>query len=84
MQTTLCCPHSACCLRVIVLDHHKTAIEMLTPSEAHCPNLDLQLDINRSGATIALDYFKPQVHTSIVLFAPHTDQPVAAQWVVMT
>lgn len=65
-------------LRVIVLDHHKTAIEMLTPSEAHCPNLDLQLDINRSGATIALDYFKPQVHTSIVLFAPHTVQPVAA------
>lgn len=46
-------------LRVIVLDHHKTAFEMLMPTK--CANLDLQLDMNRSGATIALDYFTPQV-----------------------
>lgn len=50
-------------LRVIVLDHHKTAVDMLSLSQSQHPNLDLQLDMNRSGATIALDYFKPQVST---------------------
>lgn len=47
--------------RVILLDHHKTAFEMFDAPDSQHPNLDVQLDINKSGATIALDYFKPQV-----------------------
>ena len=50
--------------RVILLDHHKTAFEMFEASESLHPNLDVQLDMNRSGATIALDYFKPQVRSN--------------------
>ena len=55
-------PNKHAVLRVIVLDHHKTAIDMLAASESQYPTLDLQLDINRSGATIARDYFKPEVN----------------------
>lgn len=44
-----------------MLDHHKTALEMLNTTESQHPNLDAQLDMSRSGATIALDYFKPKV-----------------------
>lgn len=49
--------------RVVVLDHHKTALEMLNTTESQHPNLDAQIDMSRSGATIALDYFKPEVLT---------------------
>lgn len=54
--------------RVIVLDHHKTALEMLNTTESQHPNLDARLDMSRSGATIALDYFKPEVHRLKFLF----------------
>ncbi len=47
--------------RVVVLDHHKTAMESLNTTESQHPNLDAQIDMSRSGATIALDYFKPEV-----------------------
>jgi oligoribonuclease NrnB/cAMP/cGMP phosphodiesterase (DHH superfamily) len=47
--------------RVIILDHHKTAFGMFEAPESQHPNLDVQLDMNRSGATIALGYFQPQV-----------------------
>lgn len=47
--------------RVIVLDHHKTAQDMLNTTESQHPNLDAQIDMSRSGATIALDYFRPAV-----------------------
>ncbi|KAK4743928.1 hypothetical protein SAY87_010240 [Trapa incisa] len=45
--------------RVIVLDHHKTALEMLggdTPE-----NVLKVIDMGRSGATIAHDYFKKRL-----------------------
>ena len=45
--------------RVIVLDHHKTAAEHLGPSTGAHPNLEVNLDMGRSGATIARDYFSP-------------------------
>ena len=54
-------PNKPAVLRVIVLDHHKTAFDMLTATAPQYPNLDLQLDMNRSGATIALDHFRPEV-----------------------
>eukprot|EP00276_Gloeochaete_wittrockiana_P002079 CAMPEP_0184674296 /NCGR_PEP_ID=MMETSP0308-20130426/87161_1 /TAXON_ID=38269 /ORGANISM="Gloeochaete witrockiana, Strain SAG 46.84" /LENGTH=255 /DNA_ID=CAMNT_0027121885 /DNA_START=315 /DNA_END=1082 /DNA_ORIENTATION=- len=45
--------------KLIVLDHHKTAIEMFDrmKTKQQYTNLELNLDINRSGATIARDYF---------------------------
>ncbi|CAD7702849.1 unnamed protein product [Ostreobium quekettii] len=46
--------------RVTVLDHHKTAAESLPDVEGRPSNLEVVLDISRSAATIALDYFRPQ------------------------
>ena len=54
---------TAACSRakaVIILDHHKTAAEELASKEAEVkamPNLFLNIDMDRSGATIARDYF---------------------------
>ena len=42
--------------RVVLLDHHKTAAEML-PDLTGCTNLETVVDMNRSGATISWDYF---------------------------
>ena len=44
---------------MIVLDHHKTAAEHLGTSAGGVPNLEVNLDMGRSGATIARDYFSP-------------------------
>jgi oligoribonuclease NrnB/cAMP/cGMP phosphodiesterase (DHH superfamily) len=41
----------------VVLDHHKTALETLPPNGTGPPNLQVLLDMRRSGATIAYDYF---------------------------
>ena len=43
--------------RVVVLDHHKTALETLPPNGTGPPNLQILLDMKRSGATIAYDFF---------------------------
>ena len=43
--------------RVTVLDHHKTAAENLAGAAA--PNLEVTLDMERSGAIIARDHFAP-------------------------
>ena len=60
--------------RVVVLDHHKTAMEDLMGPEALAarpPNLDVTFDMNRCGASIARDYFRPpltpQVETMIAM-----------------
>lgn len=46
-------------LKVIVLDHHKSGQEDLAaPALANLANLETHFDMNRSGATIARDYFK--------------------------
>ena len=44
-----------------MLDHHKTAAEALGGSAPLPGTLDVHLDMERSGATISLDYFQPQV-----------------------
>ncbi|PIA63917.1 hypothetical protein AQUCO_00201322v1 [Aquilegia coerulea] len=43
---------------VIILDHHKTALEMFSLSTSIGENVTKIIDIERSGATIAYDYFK--------------------------
>jgi nanoRNase/pAp phosphatase (c-di-AMP/oligoRNAs hydrolase) len=43
--------------KVIVLDHHKTAHESLCGRDDLPDNLEINIDMNRSGATIARDYF---------------------------
>jgi hypothetical protein len=54
--------------RVIVLDHHKTAFEMFQrPAVGNVSfdidNCEVNLDMDRSGATMALDYWKPTTLT---------------------
>ena len=47
--------------RVTLLDHHKTAFEEMESHVDTPKNLEVNLDMHLSGATIALQYFKPQV-----------------------
>ncbi|KAG2664872.1 hypothetical protein I3760_16G102600 [Carya illinoinensis] len=46
--------------RVVVLDHHKTAVEKLSETPTG-ENVSKVLDMERSGATIAFDYFKEKL-----------------------
>lgn len=48
-------------VRVIILDHHKTALEKLTHDCSIGQNVIKVIDIQRSGATIAFDYFKQKL-----------------------
>ncbi|KAL5081367.1 hypothetical protein RYX36_009788 [Vicia faba] len=48
--------------RVIVLDHHKTALESLCSDDTSLgENVTKVIDMERSGATIAFDYFKEKL-----------------------
>ncbi|KAI3895379.1 hypothetical protein MKX03_032592 [Papaver bracteatum] len=46
---------------VIILDHHKTAVEMFKADTSICENVVKVIDMERSGATIAYDYFKKKL-----------------------
>jgi oligoribonuclease NrnB/cAMP/cGMP phosphodiesterase (DHH superfamily) len=46
--------------QVVVLDHHKTAAEQLSDVSTHPANLAVCLDMQRSGAAIARDFFGTQ------------------------
>ena len=43
--------------KVVVLDHHKTAQESLQGRSNLPDNMDINIDMHRSGATLARDYF---------------------------
>ncbi|XP_071703699.1 uncharacterized protein [Rutidosis leptorrhynchoides] len=47
--------------RVIILDHHKTALKMLNDGEFSFANVTKVIDMRRSGATIAYDFFKDKI-----------------------
>lgn len=47
--------------RVIILDHHKTALKMLADGEFAGENVMKVIDMGRSGATIAYDFFKKKI-----------------------
>ncbi|KAH0688554.1 hypothetical protein KY284_019107 [Solanum tuberosum] len=49
--------------RVVVLDHHKTAKELLGGGTSVTENVSKVIDMDRSGATIAYDYFKEKLIT---------------------
>lgn len=46
---------------VVVLDHHKTALESLGSKAFSNGNVEKVIDMDRSGATIAFDYFKEKL-----------------------
>ena len=47
--------------KMTILDHHKTSKEMVdTIVQENIPNLEVVFDMERSGATIAWDYFFPE------------------------
>ncbi|XP_027357338.1 uncharacterized protein LOC113866734 [Abrus precatorius] len=53
--------------RVIVLDHHKTALDKLGSEASLGGNVDKIVDMERSGATIAFDYFKEKLVSADVV-----------------
>ncbi len=65
--------HVTVTCRVTILDHHKTAVEAFAslPAGRIPKNLRINLDMNKSGCTMALDYFLPQVGLSSVRGAAH-------------
>ncbi len=61
------------------MDHHKTALEML-PNGGDCPqNLEIVLDMKRSGATIAYDYFTEKLQEATNEAASANEQAEAVQ-----
>ncbi|KAL8463608.1 hypothetical protein ACS0TY_034313 [Phlomoides rotata] len=46
---------------VVILDHHKTALEMLSSGAPVSGNLTKVINMDRSVATIAYDYFKERL-----------------------
>lgn len=46
---------------MVILDHHKTALEMLGGENPVGENVCRVIDMQRSGATIAYDYFKEKL-----------------------
>ena len=65
--------------RVVLLDHHKTAIDDFNAQNNLPGNLEANFDLNLSGATIALEYFKPQVLLDSVLQPPAEADIVPSQ-----
>ncbi|KAJ4960898.1 hypothetical protein NE237_020808 [Protea cynaroides] len=47
--------------RVVILDHHKTAVEILGGNSLDSENVVKVIDMKRSGATISYDYFKEEL-----------------------
>lgn len=61
----LCClSASRVSCRVVVVDHHKTAAAALTGKKDLPDNLEVNLDMKHSGAQLALQHFKPEVHAA--------------------
>jgi len=54
---------------VVILDHHKTAMEMLEANEYDHKNCVKVIDMNRSGATIAYDFFTERLLSENMGFA---------------
>ncbi|CAM6122927.1 unnamed protein product [Calypogeia fissa] len=50
--------------QVVILDHHKTALDSLPQNGEGPQNLHCVLDMNRSGATISYDYFEEKLLSS--------------------
>ncbi|KAK3224645.1 hypothetical protein Dsin_004507 [Dipteronia sinensis] len=53
--------------RVIVLDHHKTALDASMAGLMEGENVSKVIDMKRSGATIAFDYFKERIKDEIFI-----------------
>lgn len=59
--------------RVVLLDHHKTAAEILDElraTSAWPANLEVVIDMDRSGATISWDYFSALTVRISAILAP--------------
>ena len=69
--------------RCVVLDHHKTAFEHLSAENHQLPpNLEVNMHMHRSGATIALDYFQPLegITPDTIQFFKHIEDGDLWQW----
>jgi len=51
--------------RVTILDHHKTAFESLSGNATLGQNVTKVIDMQRSGATIAFDFFRNKLLTEV-------------------
>ena len=64
--------------RVTILDHHKTAFESLCQNSTLGQNVTKVIDMQRSGATIAFDFFRNKLLTEAsILWGSESDKDVA-------
>lgn len=56
---------------VTILDHHKSALESLFENGSTGKNVTKVIDMKRSGATIAYDYFKEKLFRNAALLNYH-------------
>src|SRR6185437_7195305 len=59
--------------KVVLLDHHKTAIEYVDQWKPLPSNVEVVMDLERSGATIALDYFQPPTTSELRMKYAHVE-----------
>lgn len=52
--------------KVVVIDHHKTAMEDLSTLQGY-PNLEVNFDMERSGAVMSWEYFHPSTKVPVLL-----------------
>ncbi|XP_020581744.1 uncharacterized protein LOC110025538 isoform X2 [Phalaenopsis equestris] len=56
---------------VTILDHHKTALETISRNDSVLRNVSKLIDMERSGATIAFDYFNEKLLRRGISFGNH-------------
>ena len=57
----------------VLLDHHKTAIEALTPVQSDIPNCTIILDTTRSGAMITWNFFSQEDAPTLIEYIQDRD-----------
>ncbi|CAG9461374.1 unnamed protein product [Pedinophyceae sp. YPF-701] len=70
----------AACARVVVLDHHKTALEALGDPASRPENMEVTFDMDRSGATIARDHFAPKVPETVAAMIRYIEDGDLWRW----
>ena len=59
--------------RVVVIDHHKTAEENLKGLDKEIENIKIVFDMNKSGATLAYEYFDSDLKKELFTYVEERD-----------
>lgn len=63
----------SCVNKIVVIDHHKTAEQELKGLENELDNIEINFDMNKSGATLAFDYFNSDLDRELFEYIEDRD-----------